>query len=205
MKPINGWRNIDNSLSVRISKWGPLGYFLYKFKLIGTPTYNNIKFCQSSYIEWADVTCKIPASNDSVDVIYSCHMLEHLDREEAASFLQEAKRVLQSNGIMRIAVPDLRVQINEYLKSDDADSFIEATHMCVPRPKNLAQRLRIVFIGTRHHQWMYDKDSLCRLLIESGFKNPIVLNSGETTINNPGSLNLEERKDESIYVEVKKT
>jgi predicted SAM-dependent methyltransferase len=161
----------------------------------------NIKFCQSNNIEWADASHNIPASNDSIDVIYTSHMLEHLDRVEASSFLKEAKRVLRSDGIIRIAVPDIKRQINEYVKSNDADVFIESTHMCVPRPRTIGQRLRMLIVGTRHHQWMYDGDSLSRLLIKSGFKNPIILKAGETTISDPGSLDLTERSEESVYIE----
>jgi len=201
MTPTKGWRNLDNSLSIRIAKWGPLGFFLYKLGLISAPSMDNIRFCQSNNIEWADAARNIPASTDSIDVLYTSHMLEHLDRGEASSFLQEANRVLRSKGIIRIAVPDIKPKINEYIKSNDADGFIESTHMCVARPRTLAQRLRMLFVGTRHHQWMYDGDSLSRLLIKSGFKDPIVLKAGETTINDPGPLNLTERIEESVYIE----
>ncbi|MBK6799325.1 MAG: class I SAM-dependent methyltransferase [Acidobacteria bacterium] len=30
-----------------------------------------------------------------MDVLYSCHMFEHLDRDEALHFLEEAHRVLK--------------------------------------------------------------------------------------------------------------
>jgi predicted SAM-dependent methyltransferase len=204
MTPTKGWRNLDNSLSIRIAKWGLLGILLHKFRLISTPSLNNIKFCQSNKIEWADATRYIPASTESVDVLYTSHMLEHLDRDEASAFLKEAKRVLRSNGIIRIAVPDIKQKVSDYIKSNDADSFIQSTHMCVDRPRTLDQRLRMLIVGNRHHQWMYDGDSLSRLLIKTGFKDPIVLKAGETTIIDPGLLDLAERIEESVYVEAKK-
>ena len=202
--PTKGWRNLDNSLSIRIAKWGPLGFFLHQLGLISTSTMGYISFCQKNNIEWADASHSIPASNNSIDVIYTCHMLEHLDRNEATSFLLEAKRVLRLNGVIRIVVPDIRKMVDEYIKSNDADSLIEATHMCASRPRTLTQRLRMLFIGTRHHQWMYDGDSLCRLLKKSGFENPLLLKAGETTINDPGLLDLTERFEESVYIEAKK-
>ena len=48
---------------------------------------------------------------------------------------------------------------------------------------------------------MYDKESLSNLLTENGFKNPVILNSGDTLIKDPGSLNLKEKEDESIFIE----
>ncbi len=204
MTPTKGWRNIDNSFGISIAKWHFLAFLLYKFRLINTLSFNSIKFYQINDIERANACHKIPALNDSIDVIYTSHMLEHLDRHDVKSFLIEAKRVLRSGGILRIVVPDLKLQVNEYLRTNNADNFIEATHLCVPRPKNLVEKLRFLLIGFRHHQWMYDKDSLCNLLIGAGFQKPIVLNPGETTIMNPGSLNLQERKEESLYIEVRK-
>jgi hypothetical protein len=48
---------------------------------------------------------------------------------------------------------------------------------------------------------MYDADSLVRLVCEVGFERPSVLRAGNTTIPDPGELNLQERAEESIYIE----
>ena len=61
--------------------------------------------------------------------------------------------------------------------------------------------LRFLFIGFRHHQWMYDARSLSKLLLEVGFKETFILNAGKTMIKNYGNLNLYERKEESLYLE----
>ena len=42
--------------------------------------------------------------------------------------------------------------------------------------------------------------SLSNLLTENGFKNPVILNSGDTLIKDPGSLNLKEKEDESYLL-----
>lgn len=131
-------------------------------------------------------------------------MLEHLDRNEADKFLKEVYRVLCPNGIIRIAVPDIKKQIAKYNDSGDADAFVEATHMCVPRPTSLAQKIRFLLVGTRHHQWMYDGNSLCRLLQKHGFIEAEVMPVGKTKIPESGSLDLQERSSESVYVEAKK-
>lgn len=202
--PTKGWRNLDNSPSLLIANFSSLVFILNKLNLINNQSIINIKFFQKNNIEWADATRKIPAETDTVEVIYTSHMLEHLDCLEAASFLKEARRVLQPDGVIRIAIPDLKMKINKYIHSNDADMFIESIHMCVPRPRTICQKLRVMFVGPRHHQWMYDEISLSKLLIKSGFKNPITLKAGETTINNSGFLDLSERSEESVYVEAKK-
>ena len=49
--------------------------------------------------------------------------------------------------------------------------------------------------------WMYDGDSICRLLLSEGFKDAQVKEPCKTNISNPGELNLEERMPESVFVE----
>jgi len=44
--------------------------------------------------------------NDSVDLIYNCHVLEHFKRCEVMHVLNEWKRVLKPGGVLRISVPD---------------------------------------------------------------------------------------------------
>lgn len=202
--PTNGWKNFDNSFSLRLSKIPLLPDILYKTRFLDSSQYKFIKFARDNNIEYGDPTKGLPLKNKSCEVIYSSHMLEHLDRNEADRFLKEAYRVLCQNGMIRIAVPDIRRQITQYNDLGDADSFINATHMCVPRPISLAQRIRLLLVGTRHHQWMYDGNSLSRLLQKHGFIETEIMPSGKTKIPEPESLNLQERSDESVYVEAKK-
>ena len=76
--------------------------------------------------------------------------------------------------------------------------------MCINRPRTVSQRIKLVLVGTRHHQWMYDGRSLSRLLEQCGFDDSIVQEAGQTTISEPGPLDLQERADESCYVEASK-
>jgi len=131
-------------------------------------------------------------------------MLEHLDREEARKFLAEARRLLASGGILRLAVPDIRMLVEKYLATGDSDAFIDKSLLSETKPKGVFAKLKyMLFTGFRHHHWMYDSVSLPKLLIEAGFRDPIVLPSGETTISDPGLLDLRERWDESLYVEAR--
>lgn len=132
------------------------------------------------------------------------HDFEHLDRNEVVKFMNEALRVLRPGGIIRLAAPDISKQIEQYNESGDADVFIEATHLCVARPKSLAQRLQLLLVGTRHHQWMYDGNSLARLLQKHGFVKTEVMPAGQTKIQDHSSLDLHERAPESVYVEAEK-
>lgn len=199
--PTAGWKNFDNSLSLRLAKIPFLPALLLKARLLDSPQYQFIQFARSNRIEYGDVAKGLPLSDGSVDVIYSSHMLEHLDREEASLFLKKARRMLRPGGIIRLVVPDIHKHVQQYIGSEDADAFIAGTLLCYPRPRTIVQRLRILLVGTRHHQWMYDGASLCRLLLAHGFVRVEIMQPGETKVRAPEPLDLQERFSESVYVE----
>jgi ubiquinone/menaquinone biosynthesis C-methylase UbiE len=152
----------------------------------------------------ADVTTRLPLGDGTAEVVYSSHMLEHLDRMEARVFLHEVRRVLAPGGILRLVVPDIKRSIQKYAVQEDADSFVESLFMASPSPKGLVRKLLFAVSGNRLHKWMYDGVSLCKLLIFCGFVSPTILPAGSTTILDPGPLDLYERADESVYVEASK-
>jgi len=201
MSPTEGWINFDNSFSIKLATFPVLASCLYRAGLIGQAQMAYIRFCQEHTIRWADATRHLPLADASAEVLYSSHMLEHLDRREAAGFLSEARRVLAPGGIIRVAVPDIEKFVDMYLRSKDADAFVESTHLSTHRPRRLAEKLRVLFVGLRHHQWMYDGASLCKLLSGSGFQRAQVCEVGSSHIPNPSPLNLREREEESVYVE----
>jgi ubiquinone/menaquinone biosynthesis C-methylase UbiE len=51
--------------------------------------------------------------NESVDVIYACHVLEHFGRYEFMDVLKRWFEVLKKGGILRLSVPDFE-KVNEY-------------------------------------------------------------------------------------------
>lgn len=92
------------------------------------------RFCDNS-VDWLNIditavspsvkACNlrdgIPLPDNSVEVVYHSHLLEHLSRNEAASLVSECRRVLVPGGILRVAVPDLEEIVRAYLENlDDA-------------------------------------------------------------------------------------
>ena len=53
-----------------------------------------------------DTRVGLPFPDNSIELIYSCHMLEHLFIEEALSALKEWRRVLSPSGYLRLTLPD---------------------------------------------------------------------------------------------------
>ena len=202
--PTEGWENFDYSLGLKFSKFYFFTKILYKLKLITPWQFKIATFYKSNNVKYANAAKKIPFKNNCVNVIYSSHMIEHLTRTGAKKFLNESYRVLKEEGIIRLAVPDLRRKAEEYLEDGDADRFVCETHMWFPENNSFSQKLYLILTGPKHHLWMYDFNSMSKLLKECGFKNIVRLEPRETTIPQPGRLNLEERAWDSFYVEAKK-
>lgn len=57
--------------------------------------------------------------DQSVDVIYNCHVLEHFKRRDTLKVLLEWNRVLRPGGILRIAVPDFSALSQLYQSHKD--------------------------------------------------------------------------------------
>ena len=108
---------------------------------------------------------KLPMIQDStVDVIYTCGVLEYFDIEEVNTVLQEFKRVLKVGGILRTSVPNFESIVKVYNET----SNIYAEGILGP----LFGRIEInsgdktEFI---HHKIVYDYKLLRDVLSKNGF------------------------------------
>jgi predicted SAM-dependent methyltransferase len=186
---------------VRLAQWPGLVNVASNLKLLKAEQRAFIEFAAKAQIRWADATKHIPEPEGSVEVLYCSHMLEHLDTVGVEGFLREAQRVLRPHGIIRIAVPNIRYHVDHYLSTGDADEFISRTHLTKRRPDSVSRKFAYLAVGDRHHQWMYDGSSLCRLLLATGYENAQIMDAGTTNIYDPGALDLSERFPESVFVE----
>ena len=199
--PIDGWINFDNSLAIKLAN-SPFLYLLAKLlKLLNKQQIENVEWNKKNKIYFADATKNIPLEVNSVECIYTSHMVEHLSCSGVLVFLDESLRILKTNGILRIAVPDLQITVNTYLADGDANKFMKNIYVQAPPIGSLKEKLKLFYSGYRHHQWMYDGKSLSLLMEKSGFRDVRIYKKGETSINNSNGLNLYERSEESVYVE----
>jgi len=201
--PTPDWTNYDNSLSARVSGVPLVLSIVERFRLLTNQQREFMRFARAHDIRYADVVSRIPEPDRSVAALYTSHMLEHLDREDALGFLREVRRVLAPGGVLRIAVPDVRYHVDRYMQDGDADGLVARLYMTRERPKTWMQKVLYQVVGDRQHQWMYDGASLCRLVASAGFESPRVIPAGTTTIPEPGQLDLRERSPESVFVEAK--
>lgn len=67
-----------------------------------------------------DLRKGIPLPENSCDVVYHSHVIEHFRREEALPFMEECLRVLKPNGILRVVTPNLEQICRIYLEIFDS-------------------------------------------------------------------------------------
>jgi len=183
---LEGWHNFDNSLTITLSRIPLLNRFL------SVPQW-------PKDVRRYDVRKGLPYKSGSVRYIYSSHTFEHFKYQESLEIATECFRVLQPGGVIRIAVPDLELIVRDYI----ADKDPLASHTLISRLM-LGHSLRdIVHPGSNHSQ-MFDQRSLAHLLRNAGFENPAVRQFRESAIPEIDRLELEVRREESLYVEANK-
>ena len=203
-RALPGWINIDISLNIPLSKIPFIKWVLFKLRLIPEEAYK-MKWPKGTI--WHDVRKGLPFRDGTVEWIYSSHFLEHVKKEEAEKILRECYRVLKSGGRIRIVVPDLEVLAKKYIKGDvkffglknttesTADKFLEILNFF---PKERWQRI----CAGQYHLWMYDFNSLSRMLKACGFKNIERKELGKSTM--PDIKKLGEPSGYDLCVEAQK-
>jgi len=63
-------------------------------------------------------------TDETVDLIYNCHVLEHFHRNKTLKVLIEWYRVLKKGGVLRVAVPDFEKLSDLYHKTKDLSLVI---------------------------------------------------------------------------------
>ncbi len=122
-----------------------------------------------------DASRPFPLPADSLDYVFSEHVIEHLEFDEAAVMLRESFRTLKAGGRIRLATPDLKQIIAVYTQPDaDAQQEYIRWIMDEYRPQigeyNPAHVINQSFHGWRH-KFIYDQATLAGGLEKVGFRN----------------------------------
>lgn len=75
---------------------------------INSPEFINIDARKYPHVHFTtdDITDLSMVPNEAVDLVYMCHILEHVKRSDLETALGEMKRILKKGGTLRISVPD---------------------------------------------------------------------------------------------------
>ncbi len=94
---------------------------------------------------------------DYADLIYACHVIEHIPYANVLEALKKIHRCLKHDGTLRISVPDFSVMVRMYGENEDVRDVV--------RPLLGGQ-------GYEHnfHYAIFDEKYLKTILLEAGFK-----------------------------------
>ncbi|MEO6453267.1 MAG: methyltransferase domain-containing protein, partial [Ginsengibacter sp.] len=100
-----------------------------------SPDWTNVDFNSNDlHVISHDLSQGIPFKDNTFDMIYHSHVLEHFSKSDGVKFVNECFRVLKPGGILRVAIPDLEQITRNYLKflelglKDPHDPLIEANY-----------------------------------------------------------------------------
>lgn len=204
LHPTKGWINYDNNVFIYFARIPLAKWILSRMPFIPEGIILFMEKVNTYGIKYANAAKRIPEPDNSIAVLYSSHMLEHLDNKEAIVFLREARRVLVKDGIIRIVIPDFDYFIEEYLKDHDPGKFIKNTCLVGSKPNKIVKKIQYLIMGHGWHHCMYNRITIADLLGNAGFTNIRIVNAGETTIKNADELALNEHEGISIYLEAQK-
>jgi len=112
----------------------------------------------------------IPLEDESLDSIFACHFLEHLDRGAAAELLNECWRCLVPGGNLALVVPDTREVLTRYVNGAiDAVEYPRGTWWNVADLDHVCAMFLYSTVQQSHHVWSYDRDTLARAMALAGF------------------------------------
>ena len=150
-----GWRNIDIE---NVSNFAKQNGYLFDSADLSKPDYLN------SY------------PKNSVDCIYTSHMLEHFDRDAGKRILQQSFDILRDGGVIRICVPDAQQICDKYLDSTISD--YGKFNIGVEKSPDDAQSLYEMLLSG--HKTVYDYESLLRILKHIGFAKVRTMEQGKS-------------------------
>ena len=167
---IKGFDNLDNSPNILFSKTLFLKKILFRFGLITEYQYR----VNWSEVIWCDASKKLPYRDQSVSKIYSSHFLEHIPHDKGFIFLKECYRVLKTDGVVRLVVPDLYLHAEKYVES--TKKLLDYTSL--PNNRDVHDKFLDTIYGAflkkkrygAEHYYMYDLPKLVSLLMKVGFK-----------------------------------
>lgn len=122
------------------------------------PRYINVDARPGWHIHYVDTieNCSRLFPADSVDLVYGCHILEHVSHQKLPAVLRGVQVSLKPGGVFRISVPNFETIASMYREKGRIEDIMEPLMGGQGYPENF-------------HASLFDERFLTKLLLESGF------------------------------------
>jgi predicted SAM-dependent methyltransferase len=148
----------------------------------------------------ADIRQGLPLETGSVDYAVSIHALPEFAYPELVQVLEELRRVLRPGGTLRLGLPDLRRGIDAYLAGDEDYFKVKPEEV-----SSLGGRFITQMLWYGYSRSLFTVDFTLELLGKAGFAEARECAFGITASDFPAIVELDNREDESLFVEGRKT
>lgn len=148
-------------------------------------------------IDWSgDILDGLPCEDDHFDYVVSVHALPMIPIPRLVEVLAELRRVLKPGGTLRLCLPDLDKGIAAYQRGD-------RDHFMVPDEdfESLGGKFIVHMLWYGWTITMFTTDFIEELLTAAGYIDVQHLAHLQSATNLPGITDLDNREDESLFVE----
>lgn len=150
-----------------------------------------------------DISCDIleglPLETGSIEYAVSIHALPELSYPDQLPALLELRRVLAPGGVLRLALPDLDRGIRAYQEREH-DYFLVPDEDA----RSIGSKFIVQMLWYGYSKTLFTHDFIVELLEKAGFAEIRRCAFGETAGPFPEIVELDNRPEESLFVEARK-
>lgn len=147
----------------------------------------------------ADIRHGLPLDSGSLDYIVSIHALPMISYPDLVPALGELRRLLSPGGVLRLGLPDLDRGIQAYLRRDP-DYFLVPDDVV----QSYGGRFVVHMLWYGYSVTLFTADFIEELLLQAGFRRVENCAFRETRSCHPDIVELDNREQESLFVEAVK-
>jgi predicted SAM-dependent methyltransferase len=128
-----------------------------------------------------DITKRLPFPDNSVDLVFSSHVVEHIYREEFKRFLKETYMILKKGGINIIITPSIEKcsKILYVTKGREAEELKAGLQKYTNEKVTSAFYLQGLSHMFYHHKFIYDLEEITWLAKQAGYKSAAAITKGK--------------------------
>lgn len=199
---VEGYINLDYSPNVLLSRVPLLKTAMGGLKLLKP---EHMKSWDKKII-YKDAR-KLKYPDNSIELIYSSHFLEHIYYWEAEALLKSCHRFLAPRGTIRLALPDYKLLAKDFIEKHEREPLEaswEFNQSLLSYPFHKSEMV-MFFLNSRFghvHKWHPTPAMAEELLTAAGFKNPKFFDFQNGPF--PDLAEIEHRSEGTFYIQASK-